>query len=73
LVDRLEADGYVRRAADSVDGRVTLAEITPAGWRVLGPATRAVFAEERRILRGLRVAERRTLLRMLENVGQAGG
>jgi DNA-binding MarR family transcriptional regulator len=73
LIDRLEGDGYVRRVADPEDGRVTLAEITNAGWRVLRPATRAVFDEERWILRNLRVAERRTLRGMLENVGPAGG
>jgi hypothetical protein len=32
-----------------------------------------VFDEERWILRNLRVAERRTLRGMLENVGSAGG
>jgi DNA-binding MarR family transcriptional regulator len=68
LVDRLEANGYVRRVDDPNDGRVTLAEITPAGWRVLRPATRAVFDAERRILRELRLAERRTLAELLHKV-----
>ena len=73
LVDRLEADGYVRRVDDPNDGRVTLAEITQAGWRVLRPATRAVFDAERRILRGLRLAERRTLAELLHKVEPSTG
>ena len=68
LVDRLETDGFVRRLADPDDGRVTLAEITATGWRALRPAARAVFEEERRILRELGTAERRTLTRLLEAV-----
>lgn len=68
LVDRLEADGFVRRAADPHDARVTLAEITPKGWRTLRPAARAVFEEERRILRGLRAGERRELIDLLQMV-----
>ena len=68
LIDRLEADGFVRRVADPTDGRVTLAQMTDAGWGVLGPATRAVFAAERRILRKLRRPERRTLTALLTKV-----
>ena len=68
LVDRLEADGYVRRVGDPADGRVTLAEITHAGWRVLRPATRTVFAAERRILRELLTPERRMLTELLQKV-----
>jgi DNA-binding MarR family transcriptional regulator len=68
LVDRLEADGFVRRVGDPVDGRVTLAEITQLGWRALRPAARAVFAAERRILRELSPDDRRRLTRLLEGV-----
>lgn len=68
LVDRLEADGFVRRVADTDDGRVTLAEITSAGWRALRPAVRAVFEEERRVLRGLSGGERRALTALLQKV-----
>jgi DNA-binding MarR family transcriptional regulator len=68
LVDRLEVDGYVRRIPDPKDARVTLAEITGAGWRILRPAARAVFAEERRALRRLPATERRTLNELLEDV-----
>ena len=68
LVDRLEAHGFVRRVADPDDGRVTLAKITPKGWRILRSATRAVFDEERRILRGLAAGERRELIDLLQRV-----
>jgi DNA-binding MarR family transcriptional regulator len=68
LVDRLEADGLVRRVGDPADRRVTLAEITQPGWRVLRPAARAVFAAERRILRQLSPSDRRRLTRLLEGV-----
>jgi DNA-binding MarR family transcriptional regulator len=68
LVDRLEVDGFVRRVGDPADGRVTLAEITGPGWRVLRPAARAVFAAERRILRELSPGDRRRLIRLLEGV-----
>jgi DNA-binding MarR family transcriptional regulator len=72
LVDRLQANGFVRRVADPHDRRVTLAEITSAGWRVLGPATRTVFDEERRVLRDLRVGERRVLAGLLQKVEPPG-
>jgi DNA-binding MarR family transcriptional regulator len=68
LVDRLEADGFVRRVGHPTDGRVTLAEITEPGWRVLRPAAQAVFAAERRILRKLPPGDRRRLTRLLEGV-----
>lgn len=70
-VDRLEADGFVRRVPHPSDGRTTLAELTPAGRDLGGRATdalnTAVFesvALTRRqidqlvgLLRRLRVAE----------------
>jgi DNA-binding MarR family transcriptional regulator len=44
LVDKLEDDGLVRRAADPADRRRTLAAITPAGRRLAARATEAVTA-----------------------------
>ncbi|MBK9179139.1 MAG: MarR family transcriptional regulator [Acidimicrobiales bacterium] len=41
-VDRLESQGLVRRVAHPTDGRTTLAEITPAGRRVVERATAAL-------------------------------
>ena len=43
-VDRLEQQGFLRRRPHPTDGRATLAEITPAGRRVAGAATRALNA-----------------------------
>jgi DNA-binding MarR family transcriptional regulator len=44
-VDRLERQGFLRRNPHPVDGRTTLAEITPAGRDVAAAATEAVNAE----------------------------
>ena len=41
-IDRLEAAGYVARAAHPTDGRATLATITEAGRRVVDDATRVL-------------------------------
>lgn len=43
-VDRLEAAGYVERAAHPTDGRTTLARITEAGREVVEQATAALGA-----------------------------
>lgn len=73
LVDRLEGDGFVRRVGDPIDGRVTLAQITQSGWRVLRSAARAVFTAERRILRELSPGERRRLTGLLGEVEPPDG
>jgi DNA-binding MarR family transcriptional regulator len=44
IVDRLERDGLVRRAAHPTDGRATLIEITPAGRTDVERATVALNA-----------------------------
>jgi DNA-binding MarR family transcriptional regulator len=41
-IDRLEADGLVRRASDPADRRTVLAEITAAGRAVVEAATQAL-------------------------------
>lgn len=41
-VKRLERDGLISREADTVDSRIVLAALLPAGTDVLGPATAAV-------------------------------
>ncbi|HEX2038723.1 MAG TPA: MarR family transcriptional regulator [Acidimicrobiales bacterium] len=43
-IDRLEAQGLVRREPHPSDGRTTLAAITPAGRRVVQRATKALGA-----------------------------
>ena len=44
IVDRLEADGLVRRVLHRDDRRITLCEITDAGRELLRRATKAVVA-----------------------------
>ncbi len=44
IIDRLEAQGLVRRSPHPTDGRTTLAEITQEGRRLALEATRAVNA-----------------------------
>ncbi|HEY8526225.1 MAG TPA: MarR family transcriptional regulator [Acidimicrobiales bacterium] len=44
IVDRLEAQGFIRRTPHPTDRRTTLAEITPEGRRVVEKATEAVGA-----------------------------
>jgi DNA-binding MarR family transcriptional regulator len=70
IVDKLEADGLVRRVPHEEDRRATLAEITDEGRRVARAATEAMHALEfglgaldeaaqeavTELLRGLRVA-----------------
>jgi DNA-binding MarR family transcriptional regulator len=70
IVDKLEADGLVRRVPHAADRRTTLAEITDEGRRVALAATEAMHAAEfglgalteadqekvTGLLRGLRIA-----------------
>jgi DNA-binding MarR family transcriptional regulator len=42
IIDRLEAQGLVRRVAHPTDGRTTLAEVTAEGRALAARATRAV-------------------------------
>ncbi|MEZ5177493.1 MAG: MarR family transcriptional regulator [Acidimicrobiales bacterium] len=44
LVDRLEAQGYLRRVPHPTDRRTTLAELTPEGRAIIEEATAAVVA-----------------------------
>jgi DNA-binding MarR family transcriptional regulator len=45
IIDKLEADGLVRRVPHAEDRRATLAEITPAGRRLAQEATERLNAE----------------------------
>lgn len=64
LVDRLEAQGLVRRVPHPTDRRTTLAELTDAGRDVVEPATRAV-ADARLGVAELSDADADALTRML--------
>ena len=71
-VDRLEAQGLVRRARHPTDGRTTLAAITEQGRQVVERATghlnEQVFADL-----GLTDDEATTLVRLLEKVRRGAG
>ena len=45
IIDKLEADGLVKRVPHADDRRATLAQITPAGRRVAEQATEILHAE----------------------------
>jgi DNA-binding MarR family transcriptional regulator len=71
-VDRLERDGYVRRAANPTDGRGVLAEVTDAGRALAERATAALNAE---VFSALPLDERelRSLQRILRRMRRASG
>jgi DNA-binding MarR family transcriptional regulator len=68
LIDRMEADGFVRRRRPAGDRRVVTAEITEGGWKALGRAAPVVFEGERRLLSCLSRGQRRDLARLLDSV-----
>jgi DNA-binding MarR family transcriptional regulator len=68
LIDRMEAEGLVRRLPDQDDRRVTLAEITAAGQTRLAAGVVAQAEAERALLSDLSSAEAETLARLLARV-----
>jgi DNA-binding MarR family transcriptional regulator len=71
-IDRLEAQGFVRRTGDPNDRRTTLAEITPEGRMVVEKATGAVTRTQFG-LEMLRDAELREVSDILFQVRLAAG
>jgi DNA-binding MarR family transcriptional regulator len=71
-VDRLEAQGLLRRVAHPKDRRTTLAEITPEGRRVVQRATPRLLKNEFG-LQSLTRSELETLTRVLRKVRLAAG
>jgi DNA-binding MarR family transcriptional regulator len=69
LVDRLEADGFVARAATATDRRTKLAVLTPAGRKAWADGVRVQQEAERELLGGLNREESRQLAALLEKVG----
>jgi len=68
LVDRLEADGLVRRIADPEDRRVTRAELTTEGRKAYLEALRIVTSQEREVLRALGEHESEALAQALDQL-----
>ena len=72
VIDRLEANGFVRRVPHPTDGRTTLAAITPRGRRLVATATDAlntkVFEQT-----GLSPAQLDSVVRTLAELREAAG
>ena len=61
LVDRLEADGLVKRVADPGDRRVRRAALTPTGRKAHQEATRIMQTLEKSVAAALSAEEARAL------------
>lgn len=72
IVDRLEAQGFLRRVPHPTDRRTTLAEITEEGRRVVEEATRAVTAASF-AMDGLTPPELEQLMRLLRKLRLSAG
>jgi DNA-binding MarR family transcriptional regulator len=68
VVDRLEAQGLVRRVPDPTDRRGVLAEITPEGRRRFESAAPALEAAERELTTCLTPEERQQLTDLLGRI-----
>ena len=68
LVDRLEADGLVRRLSDPNDRRARLATLTAAGRKACKDGLRVQQDAEQNLLRKLSASESRTLADLLAKV-----
>jgi CRISPR type IV-associated protein Csf3 len=68
LMDRLEADGLVRRARDPADGRTVLAVITEEGRQRFTAASDAQARAEQELLAALGDGDRAALAALLERV-----
>ena len=71
LVDRLEADGFVRRKSSAEDRRCVVAVLTERGARSHESASRARDDAERELLGRLSAGDRAALVRLLQRL--AGG
>lgn len=72
LVDRLEAEALVRRAADPSDRRSVLAEITPEGRSRQAAGSAIVARVEREVFEVLSDEQREALARLLDALGAEG-
>jgi DNA-binding MarR family transcriptional regulator len=68
LVDRLEAERLVVRAADPRDRRSTRAELSAKGRRLYEEGLKAVEVAEQEVLGSLSAPERDELLRLLQGL-----
>ena len=73
LVDRLEADGLVTRAADPHDRRSRLAVMTPAGRVACETGTQIQRQAEQVLLGDLSATERRQLATLMAKLEKSAG
>lgn len=71
MVDRLEADGLVRRVADETDRRSVKAEVTPLGRERQQAGAAVIGALEARFSHAVRSEDRSALARMLNSIHSA--
>jgi DNA-binding MarR family transcriptional regulator len=67
-LDRLEAEGLLRRLPDPSDGRSTRVRLSAAGRRRVDAALTDLLARERALLSGVDAEERRLLADLLRRV-----
>jgi len=68
LIDRLEADGLVRRTEDPSDGRIRLAGLTAQGQRVCRRAMEVIRNHEQLVAEALSDRDAATLARVLDRL-----
>jgi len=73
LVDRLEADGFVKRAPDPHDRRARLAVLTTAGHVACETGTRIQGDAERELLAGFSADDARQLMALVGKLEQSAG
>lgn len=71
IVDRMEAQGWIRRSQSEQDRRSQVLSTTPAGTRLAQQATRAVLAAEKAALSHLSPGEQMILVELLHKVACA--
>ena len=68
LVDRLEADGLVRRTEDPSDGRIRLASLTAQGQKACRRAVAIIEEHEQMVAEALSDRDAATLTRVLDRL-----
>jgi DNA-binding MarR family transcriptional regulator len=67
-LDELQQSGLIERTPDPADRRVRLLSITPQGRRVRRTVRKEIQAQEEQVLTALDPADRKTFLRILQEL-----
>ncbi|MGW6425770.1 MarR family winged helix-turn-helix transcriptional regulator [Nocardia sp. NPDC055053] len=73
VLDDLQRRGLIRREPDPADRRVNLVQLTPEGARLRDRAQHDIQEQEQRLLADLTDADRRTFLRVLQELAERSG